>query len=99
MAGRMRRPNCDHYFTTLELSSGADGARTFADGHNAMRCGAGNAGSVPIEADEMTNPLLFEKFEIAPDTGGAGKFRGGKGSCGPIACLLMRSCVSAPIVM
>jgi N-methylhydantoinase B len=79
VTGRMRRPNGDHYFTTLELSSGAHGARTFADGHNAMRCGAGNAGSVPIEADEMTNPLLFEMFEIAPDTGGAGKFRGGNG--------------------
>jgi N-methylhydantoinase B len=79
VTGRMRRPNGDHYFTTLELSSGAHGARSFADGHNAMRCGAGNAGSVPIEADEMTNPLLFEKFEIAPDTGGAGKFRGGNG--------------------
>jgi len=79
VTGRMRRPNGDRYFTTLELSSGAHGARTFADGHNAMRCGAGNAGSVPIEADEMTNPLLFEMFEIAPDTGGAGKFRGGNG--------------------
>jgi N-methylhydantoinase B len=79
VTGRMRRANGDHYFTTLELSSGAHGARTFADGHNAMRCGAGNAGSVPIEADELTNPLLFEAFEIEPDTGGAGKFRGGNG--------------------
>jgi N-methylhydantoinase B len=79
VTGRIQRRNGDHYFTTLELSSGAHGARSFADGHNAMRCGAGNAGSVPIEADEMANPLLFETFEIAPDTGGAGKFRGGNG--------------------
>ena len=79
VSGRMRRPNGDHYFTTLELSSGAHGARSFADGHNAMRCGAGNAGNVPIEADELTNPLLFESFEIAPDTGGPGRFRGGNG--------------------
>jgi N-methylhydantoinase B len=79
VSGRLKRANGDHYFTTLELSSGAHGARSFADGHNAMRCGPGNAGSVPIEADELTNPLLFEKFEIEPDTGGAGKFRGGNG--------------------
>jgi N-methylhydantoinase B len=82
ISGRVRRTNGDHYFTSLELSSGAHGARAFADGINAMRYGPGNpgnAGCIPIEADELANPLLFEKFEIIPDTGGAGQFRGGNG--------------------
>ena len=79
ISGRVRRINGDHYFTSLELSSGAMGARAFADGINAMRYGPGNAGCIPIEADELGNPLLFEKFEIIPDTGGAGRFRGGNG--------------------
>ena len=42
-----------------------------------MRYGPGNAGHIPFEADEIDNPLLFERYEIVPDTGGAGRFRGG----------------------
>jgi N-methylhydantoinase B len=68
-------------FLTLELSSGAYGARASRDGINAIRYGAGNAGHVPIEADEMENPLLFERYEVVADTGGAGTFRGGNGFC------------------
>ncbi|MEE8333395.1 MAG: hydantoinase B/oxoprolinase family protein, partial [Alphaproteobacteria bacterium] len=79
VAGRQRRANGDHYFTTIELSSGAYGARATRDGINAIRYGPGNAGHIPIEADEIENPLFFEAYEIVPDTGGAGRFRGGNG--------------------
>ena len=67
------------YFSTLELSSGAYGARADSDGINAIRYGPGNAGHVPIEADELENPIFFESYEIVPDTGGAGEYRGGNG--------------------
>ena len=79
VAGRRRRSNGDGYFTTVELSSGAYGARATRDGVNAIRYGPGNAGHIPIEADEIENPLFFEAYEIVPDTGGAGRFRGGNG--------------------
>jgi N-methylhydantoinase B len=79
ISGRVRRAAGLKYFSTLELTSGAHGARSFADGINAMRCGPGNAGTVPIEVDEMVNPIRYERFEIAADTGGAGEFRGGNG--------------------
>lgn len=79
VAGRTTRAGDDHYFTTIELSSGAYGARATRDGINAIRYGPGNAGHIPIEADEIENPLFFEAYEIVPDTGGAGKFRGGNG--------------------
>jgi len=69
------------FFLTLELSSGAYGARATRDGINGIRYGAGNAGHVPIEADEMENPIVFERYEIVADSGGAGKFRGGNGFC------------------
>lgn len=69
------------FFLTLELSSGAYGARATKDGINGIRYGAGNAGHVPIEADEMENPILFERYGIVPDTGGAGTYRGGNGFC------------------
>ncbi len=78
IAGR-RREGGEGHFTSLELSSGAYGARASRDGMNAIRYGPGNAGHVPIEADEMENPLFFEAYEIVPDTGGAGRFRGGNG--------------------
>ena len=74
-----RREDGEGHFTSLELSSGAYGARASRDGMNAIRYGPGNAGHVPIEADEMENPLFFEAYEIVPDTGGAGRFRGGNG--------------------
>lgn len=69
------------YFTAIELSSGATGGHVNGDGHNAIRYGVGNAGHIPIEADEMENPFFFLKYEIVPDTGGAGKQRGGNGFC------------------
>ncbi|MFM9888107.1 MAG: hydantoinase B/oxoprolinase family protein [Burkholderiales bacterium] len=82
IGGGDTRPNAKKpFFLTLELSSGAYGARATKDGMNGIRYGAGNAGHVPIEADEMENPLLFERYEIVADTGGAGKFRGGNGFC------------------
>ncbi|WP_226575014.1 hydantoinase B/oxoprolinase family protein [Acuticoccus sediminis] len=66
-------------FISIELASGAWGARYGSDGISGMRYGPGNAGHIPIEADEMENPLLFERYEIVPDTGGAGRTRGGNG--------------------
>ncbi|MES2534508.1 MAG: hydantoinase B/oxoprolinase family protein [Pseudomonadota bacterium] len=80
VGGGDSRPNAKKpFFLTLELSSGAYGARATKDGINGIRYGVGNAGHVPIEADEMENPILFERYEIVADTGGAGKFRGGNG--------------------
>lgn len=79
VAGRRSRADGEGYFATLELSSGAYGARATRDGIDAMRYGPGNAGHIPIEADEIENPLFFEAYEIVPDSGGAGRFRGGNG--------------------
>tara|TARA_B100001123_G_scaffold448862_1_gene611737 strand:+ start:131 stop:1813 length:1683 start_codon:yes stop_codon:yes gene_type:complete len=79
IAGKQKTEKGDRYFTTLELSSGAYGARATSDGINAIRYGPGNAGHIPLEADELENPLFFEAYEIICDTGGAGKFRGGNG--------------------
>ncbi len=79
VAGRQHGSSRRSYFTTVELASGAYGARASRDGVNAIRYGPGNAGHIPIEADELDNPLFFEAYEIVSDTGGPGKFRGGNG--------------------
>lgn len=82
VGGRNTLPGAKRpYFMSLELSSGAYGARASKDGHNAIRYGLGNAGHVPIEASEIENPIRYERVEIVPDTGGAGTFRGGNGFC------------------
>lgn len=82
IGGQDNRPNAKRgYFVTLELSSGAYGARATKDGLNAIRYGAGNAGHVPVEASEMENPIRYERIEIMPDTGGPGTYRGGNGFC------------------
>lgn len=82
VGGRDRRSQARRpYFMSLELSSGAYGARATKDGLNAIRYGAGNAGHIPVEASEMENPLRYERIEILPDTGGPGMYRGGNGFC------------------
>ena len=64
VAGRKSGGNGENYFTTIELSSGAYGARASKDGMNAIRYGPGNAGHIPIEADEKENPLLLKVATI-----------------------------------
>lgn len=76
-----RAGTTSEYFAAIELSSGATGGHVRGDGNNAVRYGVGNAGHIPIEADEMENPFYFLKYEIVPDTGGSGKHRGGNAFC------------------
>jgi len=38
-----------------------------------------NTSNLPIEALESEYPLLIQRYELVPDSGGAGKFRGGLG--------------------
>jgi N-methylhydantoinase B len=87
LGGRRDREGRADYFYVIEGSSGAYGARSNRDGMNAIRYGVGNAGHLPIEVDEMEHPLRVERYEIVPDTGGAGEFRGGNGFCRVIRVL------------
>jgi N-methylhydantoinase B len=65
-------------FVTYELVFGGTGARAGKDGVEAMSSPF-NASNIPAEALELTQPAVVERFEIMPDTGGAGRFRGGCG--------------------
>src|SRR5918911_1829880 len=38
-----------------------------------------NAANIPIEAVELNQPVIYERHELIPDSGGAGRFRGGLG--------------------
>jgi N-methylhydantoinase B len=61
-----------------DLIFGGYGGRFDRDGSEAL-CPVFNAANLPIEVHEANNPILFHRFELIPDSGGAGKHRGGCG--------------------
>ncbi len=64
----------------LTFNSGGSGARPSADGMNATAFPSGVM-TMPVEATEHTGPIIIWRKELRPDSGGAGKFRGGLGQC------------------
>ena len=62
----------------LMFNSGGSGARPQLDGMNATAFPSGVM-TMPIEATEHTGPVIIWRKELRPDSGGAGKFRGGLG--------------------
>jgi N-methylhydantoinase B len=71
-----RRANRDA-FTVLELLSGAWGGRSDRDGLEGVANLGANISNIPIEMLESSYPVRIEQYGFVPDTGGAGKFRGG----------------------
>ncbi len=65
-------------FTFTLFQCGGMGARAESDGLNTTGFPSGVAG-VPAEVIESLTPLVVECRELAPDTGGAGRWRGGLG--------------------
>ena len=62
----------------LTFNSGGSGARPNADGMSATAFPSGVM-TMPVEATEHTGPIIIWRKELRPDSGGAGKFRGGLG--------------------
>jgi N-methylhydantoinase B len=64
-------------YLLIQPIDGGRGACEGGDGINAIRCGVINAKNQPIEVMESRSPVIVESWEIAPDSGGAGRYRGG----------------------
>ncbi len=62
----------------LTFNSGGSGARPMYDGLNATAFPSGVM-TMPIEATEHAGPVIIWRKELRPDSGGAGKTRGGLG--------------------
>ncbi|MEL7184392.1 MAG: hydantoinase B/oxoprolinase family protein [Pseudomonadota bacterium] len=62
----------------LTFNSGGSGARPERDGLNATAFPSGVM-TMPIEATEHAGPVIIWRKELRPDSGGAGKTRGGLG--------------------
>jgi N-methylhydantoinase B len=65
-------------FALLDLVAAGYGGQASKDGLEAMSPVV-NTANIPIEVHETIYPVIIRKFEFIPDTGGAGKFRGGCG--------------------
>jgi N-methylhydantoinase B len=60
-----------------ELPAGAIGARAHGDGVSASKAHVANGSAMPVEIIETEFPVEVERFELIPDSGGAGRYRGG----------------------
>lgn len=67
------------YFVDYENFAGGQGARSDGDGMDAVQVHMSNTSNLPIEVMELEFPVRVERYEIARDSGGAGRYRGGCG--------------------
>jgi len=76
-----RRPKDDSFYIYLGgLIGGGWGAKRSSDGMNAtIAMNDGDTHNGPSEQVEAKYPLLVERYALRPDSGGAGRFRGGLG--------------------
>jgi N-methylhydantoinase B len=74
-------PKTGQRYVSYTWSEGGQGARSYEDGPSfAMFLYGAGAQNQPIEIHERWYPVLYEQFEVAPDSAGAGRYRGGYGS-------------------
>ncbi len=71
-AGRPGEP-----FIYFELVVGTWGARPTADGNDGLCNPRATAANIPVEVAESEFPIRIERYGLVPDSGGAGRYRGG----------------------
>ena len=74
-----RHPDSGRWYSQYEILNGGTGARPDCDGVSAMDELVVNVMNTPVEAIETEFPVRVERYELACDSGGPGKFRGGLG--------------------
>jgi N-methylhydantoinase B len=70
-------PDRRYPLVQYELPAGAVGARADKDGVSASKAHVANGAITPVEILETEFPVEITRFELVPDSGGAGRFRGG----------------------
>lgn len=66
-------------YVYLETVGGGGGARAGKNGKDGVQTGITNTSNLPVEAIEQEYPLLVEEYGLVPGSGGAGKYKGGRG--------------------
>jgi N-methylhydantoinase B len=70
-------PRSGKRFSFTDIEVGGAPARPYRDGRDGQDSHLARFMNTPIEAAEMEFPILTERFEFRPDSGGAGLYRGG----------------------
>src|SRR5271166_2117303 len=73
-------PRSGRRYVSYETVKGGYGARPNKDGINTIASGISNTMNTPVEVMETAFPVRIERYEINPDSGGAGRYRGGCGA-------------------
>jgi N-methylhydantoinase B len=66
-------------FIIVDMISGCWGGRPDQDGIDAVTNPSQNLSNTPVEVLERQHPVRIEDYALVPDSGGAGRFRGGLG--------------------
>lgn len=70
-------PETGKRFTYIEIQGGGAGARPNKDGPDGQDLHLGRFMNTPVEAAELEHPVMIERYEFIPDSGGPGRYRGG----------------------
>ena len=73
-------PRSGRRYVSYETIKGGFGARPNKDGINVIASTISNTMNTPVEVLEMAFPYRVERYEINPDSGGVGRYRGGCGA-------------------
>jgi N-methylhydantoinase B len=60
-----------------ELVVGTWGGRPVSDGNDGLANPCASMANIPVEVAETEWPIVIERYGLVPDSGGAGRFRGG----------------------
>jgi len=77
--GEILNPETGQIGLVTDILGGGMGGRRGLDGLDGVDVYLSNCGLLPIEVCEMGSPVRIEASELVPDSGGAGKYRGGLG--------------------
>ena len=69
-------PQTKERFVFTDIQGGGNGGRPNSDGSDGQDSHLPRFMNTPVEAVEQRFPIRIERYELVPDSGGAGKFRG-----------------------
>ncbi|MFB6297293.1 MAG: hydantoinase B/oxoprolinase family protein, partial [Salinirussus sp.] len=71
-------PETGERFILYDFMIGGVGAAAHKDGEEGI-CSSFNVTNIPVELHESRYPVMIDRLELVPDSGGAGEHRGGLG--------------------
>jgi len=73
-------PDSGEFYANYHLEGCGWGAKNYGDGNSAQILVNGNCRNTPVEIFETRYPLETVEYSLIPDSGGAGRHRGGLGT-------------------